>query len=166
MKEIIEKLERILELTDDYGIYVESKRGNAEHESELRYTHQKVKFNAIKALELINSENKEIAAMEKQYKYEKLEFGRASIALCDFESGHEQITKDAVGNYVLVGDAQTSVIAWVCDKLYRRIPLTQEDLDAQKVDELAELIRGMDKMQKMKPVTKAKTIIEWMKQEG
>ena len=111
--------------------------------------------------------DKEIAAMEKQYKYEKVEFDKASIALCDFESGNEQVTKDAVGNYVLVGDAQTSVIAWVGDNLYRRIELTQEELHEQKVEELGEFLKrefNTDELYGWKDV--AKKALEWMKQEG
>lgn len=158
MKDIIEKLDRILELTDDYGIYVDSRRGNAEHESELPYNMQKVRFNAIKALELINSEDKEITAMEKQPEYEYLPIELSEIgewvdgSWCYAADLHFEWSRT---NIVPISEVSAIELIKNPHKLVQKVELTPERKREKEVEELTQDIQRLLEMDTGRAVLQA-----------
>ena len=117
--------------------------------------------------------DKEIAAMEKQYKYEELnlksdiEKAKAFIEFDDlyvFTSGvvHGDLERDTY---------KVKSLTDICvgKQLYRRIELTQEELEAQRVEKLIDVVRKSVRPGATLGTGIARDIseafLEWMKQE-
>ena len=52
------------------------------------------------------------------------------------------------------------------DALLVKVEVTQEELEAQRIEELARFIDGMSPHAKSKSEYSARAILEWMRQEG
>lgn len=73
MKEVIGKLERILELTEGYGICINGTGRFATEESQLEYTESKIRLNAIQALDLFDKNNIDRQSSKIRNDYVKVE---------------------------------------------------------------------------------------------
>ena len=81
------------------------------------------------------TEEKE-ALDEKTYRYERVEFEKASDAVIAFENGDELHTHFITQGFVSVEAIQQVVPNWQANKLYRRIEVTEEELELEAAYDL------------------------------
>lgn len=139
MKEVIEKLERILALTDTHGICVNATGKIAESESELEYVESKIRLNAIQALSAFDALRIDLIEKPRtKVEYVKCEFEHAWEALKSFEEGEElyrdknQTLQTEVVEFVKaasVGGIGYILTYYKADNLHRRIetPMTERE---------------------------------------
>ncbi|AUR81543.1 coil containing protein [Vibrio phage 1.007.O._10N.261.55.F9] len=105
MKEVIEKLERILELTSTHGITLQPENKPATSEDQLMYVESKIRLNAIQALDIFDKNNIEKNKPRTKAGFVKCEYGdKVSNIVMDFESN--------VPLYKLINDEH-----WTIDEL-------------------------------------------------
>ena len=133
MKEVIAKLERILELTSTHGISINNNE-LATDDSQLKYVESKIRLNAIQALNVIDSAHIEKEKPKRvKVEYVKWNFECAWHAVKAFEDGEKLYTKRSHKDFVLIDSAQ-DVLRFLYD-LHERIE-TEIDERQEFIDEV------------------------------
>lgn len=117
---------------------------------------------------MISEECRSKSEKPKQYKYEKADYAESWRALRDLSEG-QKFYRELDGTYYEASHVQEVLSLYINDALLVKVEVTQEDLEAQKAEELAELLRKeMLKCtyRKDEALAAAKKALEWMRQEG
>ena len=119
MKEVIAKLERILELTSTHGITIQPEGKPATSDDQLMYVESKIRLNAIQALDIFDKNNIEKQKPRTKTEFVKCEFECAWHAIKAFEDGEEIYTKRSHKDFVLIDNAP-DVLRFLYD-LHRKV---------------------------------------------
>jgi len=122
MKEVIAKLERILELTSTHGITLQPENKPATSDDQLMYVESKIRLNAIQALDIFDKNN-----IEKQKPRTKTEFVKVNYGMEHFAAGSELFSGRDLhvlsgdGNYYKIKRQDKAVKASQDGRIYEKV---------------------------------------------
>ncbi|WWO62282.1 coil containing protein [Vibrio phage vB_VcM_SY] len=109
MKEVIAKLERILELTSTHGITLQPENKPATSEDQLMYVESKIRLNAIQALDIFDKNN-----IERQKPRTKTEFVKVGCewAVWEYLKAFSELSDDVQWLIKVSDDQYTPIHDW------------------------------------------------------